>query len=163
MSFIPLQRCEAAYEHITSAQKYCNQVYFFVTCIAGEHPAAMQHGEHGSSSCIGCGPWWLILLVATAAAAFSSTYCTIRQNGLLQAVSRWWVHGQLWINKGSNVKHIELKCLLQQDHEYNKYGHNCKGWSRPIMFMLKYIYSVNSGHCFVWITKIEVKFCGGMW
>lgn len=100
-------------EDVTTAEMCLNHVCF-CDVVAGEHPAAMQHGEHGSVSCIGSGPWWLTLLVATATAAFSSTYCTIRQNGLLLAVSRWWVRGQLWINRGSNVEHIAAKCLLQQ-------------------------------------------------
>ncbi|XP_021922101.1 hemicentin-1-like isoform X2 [Zootermopsis nevadensis] len=72
----------------TCVPSNANAASVWVHVLNGEHPAAMQHGEHGSVSCIGSGPWWLTLLVATATAAFSSTYCTIRQNGLLLAVSR---------------------------------------------------------------------------
>lgn len=61
---------------------------FFVSCFSGEHPAAMQHGEHGFGSRIRAGPWWLTLLVAVATSIFCSSYCMIRQPGIWQAVSR---------------------------------------------------------------------------
>ena len=82
---------------------------FFVSWFAGEHPAAMQHGEHGFGSRIRAGPWWLTLLVATATSIFFSSYCTIRQPGIRQALSRWWAYVHLWTIKRSHWKRKQNK------------------------------------------------------
>jgi hypothetical protein len=82
---------------------------FFLWWFTGEHPAAMQHGEHGFGSRIRAGPWWLTLLVATATNIFCSSYCMIRQPGIWQADSRWWVHVLLWTIEWSHWKRIRNK------------------------------------------------------
>ncbi|XP_069679930.1 transmembrane and immunoglobulin domain-containing protein 1-like isoform X1 [Periplaneta americana] len=72
----------------TCVPSNANPASVWVHVLNGEHPAAMQHGEHGAGSHIEAGPWWLPLLVATAATVFCSRCCTVRQHGLRQAVSR---------------------------------------------------------------------------
>lgn len=63
-------------------------ITFFLFVVAGEHPAAMQHGEHGFASRVRAGPFWLTLLVATTVFIFCSRYCMITQSGLWQTMPR---------------------------------------------------------------------------
>ncbi|GFG30318.1 hypothetical protein Cfor_05644, partial [Coptotermes formosanus] len=56
----------------TCVPSNANPASVWVHVLNGEHPAAMQHGEHGFGSRIRAGPWWLTFLVATAATIFSS-------------------------------------------------------------------------------------------